>query len=82
MKARLIKIGNSQGIRIPKMLIEQLGLGEDVEIQVRDRSLVITPVTRARQGWAEAFQEMSEQGDDVLLDNDIATSWEDEDWEW
>ncbi len=82
MKARLIKIGNSQGIRIPKTLIRQIGLGEEVDIQVRDRSLVITPITRARHGWAEAFQEMNEQGDDVLLDNDTATSWEDKDWEW
>jgi antitoxin MazE len=53
MKARLVRIGNSHGIRLPKPLIEEAGLQEEVEIQIRGNALVITP-SRARAGWAEA----------------------------
>jgi antitoxin MazE len=62
MKTRIIAIGNSQGIRIPKVLLEQSGLGEEVELEVHDAQLVIRPAARPRQGWDEAFCAMAEQG--------------------
>ena len=54
MKARIVRIGNSRGIRIPKPLIEQTGLGEDVEIVMG----------RPRAGWVEALRAMAGHGDD------------------
>jgi antitoxin MazE len=68
MKTRVVRIGNSRGIRIPKVLLEQTGLPEEVEICAEGDSLVIRPANRPRAGWAAAFQEMSTRGDDNLLD--------------
>jgi antitoxin MazE len=83
VKGRIIKVGNSQGIRIPKLLLEQSGISENVEIEVRDNQIVITAASRARTGWAEAFAQMSSNEDeDILLDNSIATAWDEEEWEW
>ena len=84
MKTRVVRIGNSQGIRIPKALLEQTGLHGEVEISAKDDSLIIRPVRRPREGWAAAFQEMARRGDDAPLD-DVApslSSWDEDDWEW
>lgn len=83
MKARIIQIGNSQGIRIPKPLLEQSGLGEEVELDVQPGEIVIRAGRRARDGWEAAFRLMAERGDDGLLDGDVPTStWDDEEWDW
>ena len=82
IKTRIVKIGNSQGIRIPKPLLEQSGIHAEVEIEVQGASLIIRPAARARVGWDEAFATMSERHDDVLLDDVSPTSWEQVEWEW
>ncbi len=82
MKARIVRIGNSRGIRIPKPLIEQTGLGEDVEIVVQGNALVISPIGRARAGWLEAFRAMARHGDDELLDEAQSTRWDEDEWRW
>lgn len=84
VKTRIIKIGNSQGIRIPKVLLQQIGVGHEVEVEAQDGQLVIRPVTVARQGWEQAFQEMARQGDDHLLDPEplLLTEWETSEWAW
>ena len=82
MKARIVRIGNSRGIRIPKPLIEQTGLGEDVEIVVQGNALVISPVGRPRAGWVEAFRAMAGHGDDELLDEARPTGWDEDEWQW
>jgi antitoxin MazE len=83
MKARIVKIGNSRGIRIPKPLIAQTGLKDEVEITVEENRLVISSAERPRAGWVEAFREMARRGDDALLDSDrIGTKWDEEEWEW
>jgi antitoxin MazE len=84
MKSKIVKIGNSQGIRIPKPLIAQVGIERDVEISVEENRLVISPADRPRSGWSEAFQRMAERGDDALLDGEVleASVWDEEGWEW
>lgn len=82
MKARLIRIGNSRGIRLPKPLIEEAGLMDEVEVVVRDRALVIYSSRRPRADWAEAARKMREQGDDVLLDEPIPTEFDEKGWRW
>jgi len=84
MKTKIVKIGNSRGIRIPKPLIEQAGLAGDVEIQVEGNRLIIGPASRPRAGWDEAFKEMARMEDDSLLqgDQNIPTAWEEVEWEW
>jgi antitoxin MazE len=84
MKTRIIKIGNSQGIRIPKVLLEQSGLGEEVELEVHDAQIVIRPAERPRQEWEEAFHSMAEHADDQLLDEDLTgqSRWDEDEWQW
>lgn len=85
MKTRIIQIGNSQGVRIPKVLLDQSGLGEEVELKVSKKQIIIRPVRKPRQGWEEAFQEMVKQGGDQLLDKEelpYQSSWDQDDWIW
>jgi len=85
MKTRIVRIGNSRGIRIPKPLLETAGLGEEeVEIRAVKDSLVIRSARKPRAGWEEAFREMARKGDDALLDENAPplSSWDEEEWEW
>ncbi|WP_291320516.1 AbrB/MazE/SpoVT family DNA-binding domain-containing protein [Desulfonatronospira sp.] len=84
MRARVIKIGNSQGLRIPKPVLEQTGITDDVEIEVEKNQIIIRPVKHSREGWDKAFEMMREKGDDALLIDDIevADSWDEEEWQW
>ena len=82
IKTRIVKIGNSQGIRIPKLLLDQTDFGEEVELELQDNSIVIRASHAPRYGWEERFKMMAEQGDDRLLDEQLQlSSWDDEDWE-
>ena len=84
MRAHIVKIGNSQGIRIPKPILEQLGIVEDVDIKVENSQIIIRPVLDPRSGWNDAFREMAENGDDRLVDGDgvIAHPWDETEWRW
>ena len=84
MRARVIKIGNSQGLRIPKPILEQTGIMDDVEIEVVKNQIIIRPVKNAREGWEDAFKVMGEKGDDQLIieDENILYSWDEEEWQW
>ena len=84
MKTRIVRIGNSRGIRIPKPLLEQTGLSGEVDIRVEDASLVIRAVAGPRAGWATAFREMARRGDDALLDDAPPTlsALDESEWEW
>ena len=82
MKARLVRIGNSRGIRLPKPLIEEAGLGEEVELLVRDGSIVIAAAQRPRVGWAAAAKRLRQRGKDQLLDSPSTTKFDEEEWEW
>jgi antitoxin MazE len=81
---RLIRIGNSQGIRLPRVLAERLGADTDIEILLEGDSIILRPVTQPRAGWKEQFAAMAAAGDDALLDSDgpSRTRWDDEEWEW
>ena len=82
MKTRLVRIGNSRGIRLPKPLIEELGFTEEVELEVRADSLVIRPHSRARAEWAEAAAEAVGRGEARLTDGAPSTRFDDEEWTW
>lgn len=84
MRARIVKIGNSQGIRIPKPLLEQTGIMEDVELKVEKNQIIIRPVSSPRDGWDDAFKAMAKMGDDAIIDEaeNISHSWDDNEWQW
>ena len=84
MITRIVRIGNSQGVRIPKPLIERAGLSGEVEIRARKGALLIRAAKKPRADWDQAFREMAAHGDDALIDGDIplSTAWDDEEWTW
>ncbi|HHH46808.1 MAG TPA: AbrB/MazE/SpoVT family DNA-binding domain-containing protein [Thiotrichales bacterium] len=82
MKVKIVRIGNSRGFRLPKPLIELAGLGDEVELEVRDGEIVISRVGRPRQDWAEAAESLGCLGEDELLDPPVSTRFDREDWEW
>jgi len=83
MRARVIKIGNSQGLRIPKPILEQTGIRDGVEIEVEQNRIVIRPARNAREGWDDAFRKMRAEGDDSpMIAESLSHSWDDEEWQW
>jgi antitoxin MazE len=84
MRGRIIKIVNSQGIRIPKAILKQTGISEDVEVLVEKNQIIICPIAGPRNNWDNAFKKMAEKDDDLLLDGDeaISHSWDDKEWHW
>jgi antitoxin MazE len=83
IRTRLVKIGNSHGVRIPKVVLDQLHLTDTVELEVQDDQLVLRSSATPRADWASAFQQMAALGDDQLLDPDFSmTTWQEAEWEW
>ena len=80
MLVSVIRIGNSKGIRFPKVVLERLGLKDKVDMEVTDKGIILSPVADIpRKGWAEAFCRMHENNEDILED---VPGGEDFEWEW
>jgi antitoxin MazE len=84
MKTRIVKIGNSQGIRIPKLLLERSNLAEEVELEAEDNRIIVRSTKQPRQDWETAFRSMAKHGDDAFLDKDLLTQtqWDEDEWQW
>lgn len=84
MKTKIVRIGNSQGIRIPKSLLHQCHLAGPVEVDVQGNQLVVRSASRPRSGWDEAFRAMHQTGDDQLLDRERTSpaAWDRDEWQW
>ena len=82
MKTRLVQIGNSRGVRLPKPMIEEAGLDDEVELQVRDGAVIIKAVRDSRSGWEDAAKDLRNSSGDLLLDPPTPTLFDEEDWEW
>ncbi len=82
MKARIVRIGNSRGIRLPKALLEEAQLEDEVDLQARQGRIVICRAAPPRAGWADAARRMREHAEDRLLDPPTATQFDKEEWEW
>ena len=82
MKSKLVQIGNSRGVRIPKPLLEEAGLTDEVEIRARKGVIVIERAARPRARWAEAARQLRERNDDHLVDTPVRTRFDDTEWQW
>jgi antitoxin MazE len=82
VRTRIVRIGNSRGIRVPKVLLDQAQLPEEVELHAEPGRLVVRAARRARAGWAEAAKALHSRGDDKLLDRETPTRFDHDDWEW
>lgn len=82
MKTKLIRIGNSRGVRIPKPFLEQAGLENEVLLRVDDDGIVIEPIDKPRAGWSEAARKLHERQEDGLLDEVTPTHFDETEWVW
>jgi antitoxin MazE len=82
MRARLIRIGNSRGVRIPRPLIEEARLGDEVELLIRGESIVIRRAKSPREGWSDAAASLAARQEQPLLDPPTPTRFDEEEWEW
>jgi antitoxin MazE len=81
-KTRIVRIGNSRGIRVPKLLLDQAELPEEVELRAEPGRLVVSAASRPRAGWAAKARSMHQREDDVLLDDPVPTHFDKTDWRW
>lgn len=85
MITKVVKIGNSRGIRIPKSVIKDSGLTDDVELEIGDGQIIIKSLSTNRVNWDSAFKKMAINKDDVLMEPKTqynASSWDKEEWDW
>jgi len=83
MTVKIRDIGNSKGILLPKQMLAQCNIKEEVVIEVRGNHIEITPVVvNPREGWAEQFKKMADNGDDALIIPDIFNDENLGDWTW
>ena len=83
MKTQIVTIGNSQGVRIPKILLEQNKLKTDVELEICTDGILIRDARKVRENWDEAFKLMAENGDDELLEfGEISNEFDETEWQW
>jgi antitoxin MazE len=82
IRSKIVKIGNSRGIRIPRSVLHQLGLKDDVELKVEGNHLIVEALDHPRKGWEASFAEMAQKGDDLLLEQGSTSKWDEEEWSW
>ena len=85
MHTRLIRVGNSQGIVLPKKLLQQYHLSGAVDLRPTPEGLLIVPVARpAREGWEaqmQAAQAAGQEPEGELLEG-FSDSFENTEWQW
>jgi antitoxin MazE len=83
VRAKVIRIGNSKGIRLPKVILEQYHITDQVELVPKQNHIALQASSSLRSGWELAFKNMHKNADDSLLINDeILNKWDDTEWEW
>lgn len=82
MLLSVIQIGNSKGIRIPKAILEQCNIRDQIELEVKAGQIILTPaIVAPRKGWDRAFRKMADSNDDNLLVSD-SIEIDMDNWEW
>ena len=80
MLVSVVPIGNSRGIRFPKLVLDKFLVKDKMDMEVTDKGILLTPVNNVpRSNWAEAFCKMHENKEDVLEEIPISGTVE---WEW
>ncbi len=83
MKAKLVRIGNSKGVRLPASVIKACGFGDELDMRVENGVVVLAPARGVREGWSDAFEKMAAAGDDApILPDTLENDFDAEDWRW
>lgn len=82
MKVRIIQIGNSQGIRIPKVLLEESRLSGEVKLEVCEDGILIRRAEKPRGNWDAAFRALTDVDDDQGAESGSAPAFDAKEWQW
>lgn len=82
MKAQIIQIGNSQGIRIPKVLLEETGISGEVDLESTADGILIRNIKKPRGDWDAIFKELADSDDDLHIDFETASDFDKKEWKW
>ncbi len=82
MKAQIIQIGNSQGIRIPKVLLEETGISGEVELETSPEGILIRNIKKPRGDWDAIFRKLADTDDDQAVETQLAGEFEKKEWQW
>lgn len=82
MKTQIIQIGNSQGIRIPKVLLEESGISGEVDVELHPEGIIIRNAQKPRANWDEAFKKMAENDEEELTETAVSTEFDKKEWQW
>lgn len=82
MKSQIIQIGNSQGVRLPKVLLEESRISGEVELELHPDGILIRNAEKPRATWDEQFKLMAENDDDEMIDPSSPTTFEKKEWQW
>ena len=80
MEVAVIKIGNSRSIRLSKTMLEKYNIKDTVDVILESGQIIIKPISKPRKGWEASFKEMSKNGDDRILFNDVFEDESLEEW--
>ena len=82
MKTKIVQIGNSRGVRLPKSFIEEAGLENEVELRLVEGGILVESAPTPRAGWSEAAKHLHDVEKGVMLDEPVATHFDDSEWSW
>ena len=82
MKTQIIQIGNSQGVRIPKVLLEESKISGDVDLELHEEGILIRNTQKPRKGWNAIFASLAENDDDDSSAFDATSEFEKKEWQW
>ncbi len=82
MKAQIIQIGNSQGIRIPKVLLEETKMSGEVDLAAVDEGILIRNISKPRSDWERLFSKLAESDDDSVQFDSPTGNFESKEWQW
>jgi len=80
MELSIIKIGNSKGIKLSKMILDKYQISDKIELILEKGYIILKPKTEPRKNWDKAFEKMHENGDDKLLMDDVIEDENFEEW--
>lgn len=81
--AHLIRIGNSFGVRIPQVIIQQIGFEKNMNLvfKVTEDGLLISSEKQARKGWEQKFKSSKRSKNSPLL-GEFSNEFDKDEWEW
>ena len=83
MRTNIVRIGNSQGLRIPKLILKQTGLSGEVDLIVDGDQLIIKNANHPRSDWNAVFAKMDQDEQQYLMESTVnLSSWDEQEWEW